>query len=242
MSYLLITTFCFLLAASLAWLIGRLRRMYPGAFADTRMERIRGDFWRYTLFTVLLLPLVFVLAYQAFGLFASIAVWLVFLIGRKVFELWRWRVWGGLIANFSWLLGMGLGAAALHLRDPFYLQMVPVLVAGGVAVHEALRPLAGGRDRSRPVLEMDTGEEAEAGKDAEAARTPAFRPLFMVLLFATAALFYEYLRREVSLDTWIWVFAFVRVELVLAAVGGLMPFGVYVGWKKAKAYDPPPEA
>ena len=186
--------------------------------------------------------LVFVLAYQAFGLFASIAIWLVILIGRKVFELWRWRIWGGLIANFSWLLGMGLGAAALHLRDPFYLQMVPVLVAAGVAAYEALRPLAGGRNRSLPVLAMETGEETEVGRGAETARMRAFRPLFMVLLFAAAALFYEYLRREVSLDTWIWVFAFVRVEFVLAAVGGLMPFGVYVGWKKGKAYDPPSEA
>jgi hypothetical protein len=201
------------------------------------MDRIRNDFWRYTLFTALVFPLVFVLAYQAFGLTLSVVVWLVILAGRKAFEIWRWRLWGGPVANFIWVLGMALGLATLHMRDAFYLQMVPVLVAAAIAVHEAVRPITGGRNGSGSVSAVEEG-----GEDTETARLRALRPVFMVVLFVGAALFYEYLRRAVSLDAWIWVFAFVRVELVLAIVGGLMPFGIYAGWKEAKAYEPPPEA
>jgi len=46
-----------------------------------------------------------------------------------------------------------------------------------------------------------------------------------------AAVLNEYLRTVLPLDTWIWYFAFVRIELAFGLIATLIPYIIFFSWK-----------
>jgi len=105
----------------------------------------------------------------------------------------------------------------IGLDARIYLQLIPTTVLSTVAIAEVLAVSLGLSRLSLPNLR---GEELT-------------RPERLFLSFAILATFVgatvanEVLRVNVTLDTWVWFFAFVRIELLFGFLTGALPFIFY---------------
>ncbi len=161
-----------------------------------------------------LLPVPFVVAHLYFGVMAASAVLMAFVILRLAHRIWKdrrltvdWR------KSFS-IVALLLPGATIASGDPVYLQVLPTTILLMVAVVE-LVALVGNRP---PLL----GE-----KTTIPGLTPTGRVLLSGAILVTciaAAAVNEYLRAHISLDAWVWVFAFVRIELLLGFLLTSTPF------------------
>ncbi len=171
------------------------------------------------LAVVLLLPIPFVMAHLAFGYLAASTVLMSVIVIREVYRRYK-RSKGG--SRFGNVLKVGvllLTGATMVFSDPLYLQLIPTAALVAVAVAELLAVS----------LNMPHLSAFDPKNLGEGPRTG--RVLFSFAVIATCvggAAINEYLRMNVTLDAWVWFFAFFRTELILGFLVSSIPFFYYM--------------
>ena len=168
---------------------------------------------------VLLLPIPFVMAHLAFGYLAATAVLVSVIVIREAYRRYK-RSKGG--SRFGTVLKVGvllLAGATIVFNDPLYLQLIPTAALMAIAVAEFLAV-------SLNVPHLSPFDPANLGEDSRFGRV-----LYSFAIIATCvggAAINEYLRANVTLDAWIWFFAFFRIELILGFLVSSIPFLYYM--------------
>ena len=168
---------------------------------------------------LLLLPLPFMIAYLEFGYVAAGAVIIAIIVIREVYRRWKKSKAGIRLADFLKITVLLLTAATIYFYDPFYLQLIPTVVLSAVAVAVLLAV-----SFNLPSLSLfDLKDSAYS--------TRTVRILFSFAIIATCiggAAMNEYLRRTLTLDAWVWFFAFFRIEFVLGFLVTSIPLLYYM--------------
>ena len=172
----------------------------------------------YVLAASLLLPLVFLSAYLQFGIVVASAVWTAVALLRQIY--WRWRksltglrIWDAITAANLLLAGM-----TVYSEDPFFLQMIPNLLCVSWVVGELLSILF-----NLPHLSPFDSQSEKPDRDSEGFLARGLLSFALVITCLGGISLNEYLRGNFCLDTWVWFFAFFRMELVLGMVAILLP-------------------
>ncbi len=163
---------------------------------------------------ILLLPIPFVIAYLEFGFLAASAVLVVISVSWEIYRRWKNpdRVFGQI--DLIRIVVPILSCTTIYLNDPVYLQFIPTAVLSLAAITELYNKMF-----NRPPL--------MAMRSAVSGRR---RLLISLAIFATCiggAALNEYLRANLTLGTWIWFFAFARIELIFASVVLAIPFALH---------------
>ncbi len=173
---------------------------------------------------ILLLPTLFMAAYLEFGYPAASAVLVIAIVSREVYRRWKKSKIGfGYIDSIKIII-LGLVCATMYFNDPIYLQIMPTIVFCVSAIIEislisfGMPPLL---KYSEPLLKRG-------------------RLLFCFAIVSTCiggAALNEYLRAALTLDAWMWFFAFARIELFLGFVASSIPLLVYKSKRIGKDVD-----
>jgi intracellular septation protein A len=168
---------------------------------------------------VLLLPLPFMIAYLEFGYLAASAVLVSVIVFREMYRRWK-KSKGG--SRFGDVLKVGLlllTGATIVLRDPLYLQLIPTAALLVVAIAELLAV-------SLNLPHLSAFHQAHLDGDPRTAR--ALLSFAIIAPCVGGAAINEYLRMNVALDTWVWFFAFFRIELILGFLVSSIPLLYYM--------------
>ena len=172
-----------------------------------------GCIW--SLAGFLLLPVPFVFAYLEFGVAAASATLMAILLCREIYRRWKDTKTGFRFVDSLIMLVLGLAGTTIALGDPIYLQLMPSIVLSVAAVAELL-PVS-----SKVSSLWETPSET----------LPRIGRLLLSAAIVTTCMggiaLNEYLRATASLDTWIWYFAFFRIELVFGFLASAIPFISY---------------
>lgn len=172
-----------------------------------------------TLAGVLLLPLPFMIAYLEFGFVAATAVMVAIIVSRECYRQWkkpRRKVHITEIIKSAILL---LAGTTIYFNDPFFLQLIPTVILSAAALVQLVAIVFG-----VPWFSLFDETKIEDYEDQRVYR------LFSYALIVTCiggAAMNEYLRAQITLDAWIWYFAFVRIELALGFMVTAIPFMIY---------------
>jgi intracellular septation protein A len=165
--------------------------------------------------SLLLMPLPFMIAYIEFGYLVATAVLVAIFISREAYRRWKKTIIGFQRLDLIKIIVPALSGATIYFNDPLYLQLIPTIVLALVAFVELffisfnLPPLL---EWNRPLPRRG-------------------RLLFSFAIIASCiggAALNEYLRTNITLDAWIWFFAFVRIELFLGFSTAMIPFSIYM--------------
>lgn len=199
----------------------------PIAATAGRTEKEMAGYPSGCLFAIaelLLLPIPFLLAYAWSDIFFASVVVLVMLGGRIAFEFikqgWTLRP----LANINWIVTLGGCALTVYFREPYMLQLVPTVLCGIMAI-AAFLPLFKGRT----VLDDRTPDAQIRNLRGRLLVTAS-----VVVACVIGALINEYLRTNVSLDHWVWYFAYFRLELLLGFAATAAPVSAWVLSHNAK--------
>ena len=162
-----------------------------------------------------LLPIPFVVAYLQFGYVAASAVLLAIIVTRYVYWRLRRPKRGLKFRDFMKIVILGLAGATIYLGDPLPLQLIPSVVLSIVAVAEVLR------------VSLDLPSWLEWPGKALPRTGQLLLSFGVVATCLGGVALNEYLRANVSLDAWVWYFAFFRIELVFGFLAALVPFFTY---------------
>jgi len=167
---------------------------------------------------VLLLPLPFMAAYLKFGYIAASAVLVAIIVCREAYLRWKGSKRGSRFAGALKTVVLLLTGTTIFVHDPFYLQLIPTAVLSILAVAEVLAV-------SFDLPQLSAFDPKEPGSP---------RPARMLLSFAIiatcvgAVAMNEYLRTNLTLDAWVWFFAFFRIELILGFLVTSIPLIYYM--------------
>ena len=167
------------------------------------------------LVQLLLLPVPFMWAYLQFGVAAASAMLIAILLIREVYQRYKRQDFRFRFLDLLKLLIVGLSGVTALSGDPLYLQLVPIVVLSVAAAAQLLVAVF----NLRPIFPE---EDIELSK--------AIKWLFTFAIVVTCvcgAIFYDYLRTCCSLDSWMWFFAFARLELLLGLLTAAMPMIFY---------------
>lgn len=174
-----------------------------------------------SLADVLLLPLPFMIAYFQFGYVAASAVLVLVIVFRWAYRRWKKAESGTRVANALRVVPPLLAGATIYFDDPFYLQLSPTTLLSVLAVAEILAV-----SFKLPHLSMFDPKKLDSPD-----YTGTVRMLLAFAFIATCiggVAMNEYLRANVALDTWVWFFAFLRIELMLGFSVTLIPVVFYM--------------
>lgn len=186
---------------------------FQGDKAETYSEPRAGCLQ--ALVRILLLPIPFLITYFEFGFVAASAVWVVLSLSWVVSRSWRGIKIPYRFHDYFGIMVMVLPCATIYFKDPFYLQSIPTILCSGWAVAELFTV-----SFNRPHLSFSP---KGLPRPAQMRWTFAF-----VVTFIGAIVFYEYLRATVTLDVWVWFFAFLRLELMLGMMTAMFPVITYM--------------
>jgi intracellular septation protein A len=167
----------------------------------------------------LILPVPFVIAHIEFGFIAASAVLAGIIVAREIYRRWKRSRLGFHLTDFLKITALTLAGATVYFNDPLYLQLVPTTVLSLVAVAELISA----------AFDLPQLSVCVPAKKEETPRLGGL--LFSFSIIATsigAAALNEYLRTNITLDAWIWFFAFFRVELVLGFLTTSIPLIFYM--------------
>lgn len=164
---------------------------------------------------IFLWPIPFVIAYLQYGYIAASTVLIAIFILREIMRRWRTRTTEFSIFDVLKIVVLLLAGATINFSDPFYLQLIPTVALAIVAVTQSLASAF-----SLSWLSLVDREKFNANNE------PQMLPILIFALVATClggAALNEYLRTTISLDSWIWYFAFVRIELLFGFLATTIP-------------------
>ncbi len=169
------------------------------------------------LAVLLLLPVPFMIAYLKFGYVAASAVLIVLLISRESYRRWKKPKGGFHFADLLKVTVLLLTGTTIYFNDPSYLQLIPTVILSIAAVAELVSI-----SFNLPKLSMADLTKFDASKTQ---RILASFAIIAPCIVGTAM--NECLRTSLTLDVWVWFFAFVRIELVFGILVSSMPLVFY---------------
>jgi intracellular septation protein A len=168
------------------------------------------------LSSLFLLPIPFVVAYLEYGYIAASVVLVGIFVLREVYFRWKKRRASFSVGDAFKIAVLVLAGTTIYVEDPLYLQLIPTVGLTAAAVAHALAVTF---NLKWPSLMDDANYEE-----------PSVRKTMTCAIIATCvgwAAMSEYLRTVLSLDEWIWYFAFVRIELIFGLLITLIPSAIY---------------
>ena len=169
------------------------------------------------LAVVLLFPVPFMAAHLQLGYIAASAVLVGLVVVPTIYGLWRgskkrfrpvdtWRITALLLAG-----------STIYFSDPVYLQLMPTAVLAVVAIAEVIAVTF-----NLPEL------SAFDARDRQVSRAVRLLFTFAILTVAAGGIATnEYLRTHVTLDAWMWFFAFGRIEFAFGLLFASIPYLYY---------------
>ncbi len=169
-----------------------------------------------TLANLWLLPIPFVIAYLEYGFIAASGVLATTFVLKDIYFRWKKRRTSFNVVDALKIVVLVLTGTTIFVEDPPYLQLIPTVGLTSAAFAHALAVTF---NLKWPSL-MDNAKNED----------PSVRKAMTCAIIATcvgSAAMSEYLRAVLSLDDWIWYFAFVRIELVFGILITAIPSGIY---------------
>lgn len=174
--------------------------------------------------------IIFFAAYKLGGVWVGTAAFMVAIVASLIVQ------WFALprISPMTWLsavLVLGFGGLTLYFSDPHYIQLKPTLIYAGFAIL-----LFGGLLFQRPLLEYILGPTFE-GLD----RTGWLKlSRNWALFFAAMAVLNEWMRANLSFDTWLTVKVWGVMALSILFGAANMPMLFRHGFTVEDAKEEPP--
>lgn len=187
-----------------------------GEKADSYVEARSGC--SFVLATLLLVPIPFIAAFLLFGFIAATVVWIITTVGRILFQRWFFRRTKPNRDEFIRGVGLMLGIATLYTGNPWYLQSIPTVWLGLLAIPEAI------------ALVFNKPQLSRLGRVNNSMPPQMRNGITLVSVFACALGIAgnEYIRASLSLDIWVWFFAFLPIELAFAFLVTFIPLPLFM--------------
>jgi intracellular septation protein A len=173
------------------------------------------------LTSLLFLPIPFVIGYIEYGFVVASAVLVAIFVLREIYNRWKKLRTGFYVGDVFKIITLLLAGATIWVEDALYLQLIPTIVFLAAALSHFL------------TMTFNLHWSALVDDPEEFADPSVWKMLSYALITTCvgAAALNEYLRVVLPLDTWIWYFAFVRIELVFGLIATLIPYVFLFSWK-----------
>ncbi len=171
------------------------------------------------VFGSLLLPVPVVATYYLFGAWEAAAAFIALSIAFWPIQIWYRQDQTGLTIDIGIsLVTYALMAAYLSSGNLVYWQIVPTVLCGLRIVQIVVSFCTAGKWPLFP--NFDAKPFADMNKFVAVS--------MLVLPVAAVALLNEHLRVHASVEVWIWYFAFVKMEMIMAVTLSFIPFVLWL--------------